>query len=41
MIEAMKAVERGEATRDGENGADYILFARENFLIIIFQERRR
>lgn len=23
----MKAVEHGEATRDGENGADYILFA--------------
>ena len=23
----MKAVERGEAARDGENGADYILFA--------------
>ena len=27
VIEAMKAVEHGEATRDGENGADYILFA--------------
>jgi len=27
VIEAMKAVERSEATRDGENGADYILFA--------------
>ena len=26
VIEAMKAIEHGEATRDGENGADYLLF---------------
>lgn len=26
VIEAMKAVEHGKATRDGENGADYTLY---------------